>query len=204
MPLSPTDQLHLNTAAGLLQIGEPMDAWTELERITPLNRAKTEVLTVRLAVCRALKDWELAEEIARTLIRREPGNVMHVVSLAEAVGHREGPAAAAAVYEFAIEQFPDFAPLRVSLAVELVKAAQVDEAKRVLKSAFELDTRRRGLGCLRAGSPGRHRRAESVARGSLRATGHGPQANPRKGECATSVLHLAETPTSFPARHFRP
>jgi tetratricopeptide (TPR) repeat protein len=139
MGLSDTDQLHLNTAAGFLQIGEPMDAWHELEMITPLNRAKTEVLTVRLAACRALKMWELAEEVARTLIRREPQNVMHVVALAEAVGHREGPAAAAAVYEFAIEQFPDFAPLRVSLAVELVKAGQVDEAKRVVKMACELD-----------------------------------------------------------------
>lgn len=139
MPLSPTDQLHLNTAAGFLQIGEPMDAWTELERITPLNRAKTGVLTVRLAVCRALQKWELAEEIARTLIRREPGNVMHVVALAEVMGHREGPTAAAAVYEFAIDRFPDFAPLRISLAVELVKAGQLEDAKRVLKVAFELD-----------------------------------------------------------------
>lgn len=43
MPLSPTDQLHLNTATGFLQIGESMDAWEVLERITPLNRTKTEV-----------------------------------------------------------------------------------------------------------------------------------------------------------------
>ena len=139
MPLSDTDQLHLNTAAGFLQIGEPMDAWTELEEITPLNRAKTEVIVVRLAVCRALKMWELAEEIARTLIRREPGNVMHVVALAEVMGKREGPVAAAAVYEFAVDRFPDFAPLRVSLAVELVKAGQVEDAKRVVKKACELD-----------------------------------------------------------------
>lgn len=139
MPLSDTDQLHLNTAAGFLQIGEPMAAWNELEEITPLNRAKTEVIVVRLAVCRALKMWELAEEIARTLIRREPSNVMHVVALAEVMGKREGPAAAAAVYEFAVERFPDFAPLRVSLAVELVKAGQIEDAKRVVKMACELD-----------------------------------------------------------------
>jgi tetratricopeptide (TPR) repeat protein len=139
MPLNTTDRLHLNTAAGHLQLGDALDAWHELEMITPLNRAKTEVLTVRLAVCRALKDWELAEDIARTLIKREPENVMHVVALAEVMGHREGPIAAAAVYEFAIDRFPDLALLRVSLAVELVKAGQIDEAKRVLKTAFELD-----------------------------------------------------------------
>jgi predicted Zn-dependent protease len=139
MALSPTDRLHLNTAAGHLQLGDAMDAWHELEMIAPLNRAKTEVLTVRLAVCRALKDWELAEDIARTLIKREPDNIMHVVALAEVMGNREGPVAAAAVYEFAIDRFPDIALLRVSLAVELVKAGQIDEAKRILKTAFELD-----------------------------------------------------------------
>ena len=40
-----------------------MGAWNELERIAPLNRAQTKVLTVRLAVCRALKNWELAEDV---------------------------------------------------------------------------------------------------------------------------------------------
>jgi predicted Zn-dependent protease len=64
---------------------------------------------------------------------------MHVVALAEVMGHREGPVAAAAVYEFAVDRFPDLAMLRVSLAVELVKAGQIDEAKRILKTAFELD-----------------------------------------------------------------
>jgi hypothetical protein len=44
---------------------------------------------VRLAACRALKDWDLAEHIARTLIKREPENVMHVVALAEVMGNRE-------------------------------------------------------------------------------------------------------------------
>jgi len=43
------------------------------------------------------------------------------------------------VYEFAIDRFPDFALLRVSLAVELIKAGQVEDAKRVLKAAIEQD-----------------------------------------------------------------
>jgi hypothetical protein len=103
MGLNATDHLHLNAAAGHLQLGDAMGAWHELEMIAPLNRAQTEVLTVRLAVCRALKDWEQAEEIARTLIRREPHNIMHVVALAEVMGRREGPIAAAAVYKFAID-----------------------------------------------------------------------------------------------------
>jgi hypothetical protein len=137
--MTATDQIHLNAAAGFLQIGEPMDAWNELEEITAANRAEVEVLTVRLAVCRGLEKWELAEEVARHLIKHDSHNVMHIVALAEVVGRREGPGAAAAVYEFAIGRFPDLALLRVSLAVELVKAAQIDEAKRVLKAAVQQD-----------------------------------------------------------------
>jgi predicted Zn-dependent protease len=122
-----------------------MDAWNELEMIAPLNRAQTEVLSVRLAVCRALKDWALSEDIARLLIAREPHNVMHVVALAEIIGRREGPVAAAAVYEFAVDRFPDFALLRVSLAVELIKAGQIDDAKRVLKVAVQQDPQLRAV-----------------------------------------------------------
>ncbi len=128
MVLSPTDQLHLNATAGYLQLGDAMDAWHELELIAPLNRAQTKVLSVRLAVCRALKMWEVADDVARTLIKREPENIMHVVALAEVMGHREGPVAAAAVYEFAIDRFPDFALLLESPALELIKARQVEDA----------------------------------------------------------------------------
>ncbi len=139
MALTPTDHLHLNAAAGHLQLGDALDAWHQLEMIAPQNRAQAEVLVVRLAVCRALKDWALSEDIARLLIAREPHNVMHVVALAEVMGRREGPVAAAAVYEFAVDRFPDFALLRVSLAVELVRAGQIQDAKRVVKMACELD-----------------------------------------------------------------
>jgi Tfp pilus assembly protein PilF len=145
MPLTPTDQLHLNTAAGFLQIGDAMAAWNELEEIEAKNRGTTEVLTARLAVCRPLGQWELAEELARLLIAREPNNIMHVVALAEVMGKREGPVAAAAVYEFAIDRFPDFALLRLSLAVELIKAGQVEDAKRVLRVAIQQDPQLRAV-----------------------------------------------------------
>jgi len=70
---------------------------------------------------------------------------MHVVALAEVMGKREGPVAAAAVYEFAVDQFPEFALLRVSLAVELMQAGQVEDAKRVLKLAIQQDPQLRAV-----------------------------------------------------------
>jgi Tfp pilus assembly protein PilF len=70
---------------------------------------------------------------------------MHVVALAEVMGKREGPVASAAVYEFAVDRFPDFALLRVSLAVELIKAGQVEDAKRVLRVAIQQDPQLRAV-----------------------------------------------------------
>jgi hypothetical protein len=48
--------------------------------------------------------------------------------------------AAAGVDELlATDRLPDVELLRVPLAVELIKSWQINEAKRVLKTAFELD-----------------------------------------------------------------
>jgi hypothetical protein len=44
--------------------------------------------------------------------------------------------------QFAIDRFPDFALLRVSLAVELIKAGQVEDTKRVLKIAIQKDPKK--------------------------------------------------------------
>ncbi len=55
MPLTTADQIHLNSAAGHLQLGDAMGAWHELEMTAPQAHAQTDVLSVRLAVCRALK-----------------------------------------------------------------------------------------------------------------------------------------------------
>lgn len=70
---------------------------------------------------------------------------MHVVALAGVMGKREGPVASAAVYEFAVDRFPELALLRVSLAVELIKAGQVEDAKRVLKVAVQQDPQLRAV-----------------------------------------------------------
>lgn len=68
---------------------------------------------------------------------------MNGITLAEVMDKRERPAVAAAVYEFAMDQFQDFAALRVSLAAELVKAKQVEDIKQMLSIPFEVnpDTR---------------------------------------------------------------
>jgi predicted RNA polymerase sigma factor len=96
-------------------------------------------LKVRLEVARALGNWQLVEQLARHLAKFEPDESLHVFNLAQAMRQLEGPESALAVYEFAADRWPDFAHLRVAMAVELCALNRVSEAKRELKVAVEKD-----------------------------------------------------------------
>jgi tetratricopeptide (TPR) repeat protein len=129
----------LHAAQGYLGLGMAQDAWDELERIAPKHKATPAVLKVRLEVARALGQWEMVAELARHLAKVEPDESLHVFNLAQAMRQLEGPESALAVYEFAADRWPDFAHLRVAMAVELCALDRVAEAKRMLKVAVEND-----------------------------------------------------------------
>jgi tetratricopeptide (TPR) repeat protein len=102
-------------------------------------------LKVRLEVSRALGQWELVAELARHLSKVEPDDSLHVINLGQAMRQLEGPESALAVYEFAADRFPDFAHLRVAMAVELCALNRVSEAKKMLKVAVEKDPQLRAV-----------------------------------------------------------
>ena len=58
---------RLNAAVGYLNLGIPQDAWNELEGIEAKDRARPEVLKVRVEVCRALESWEMMAEVSNHL-----------------------------------------------------------------------------------------------------------------------------------------
>ncbi len=140
MPLDPSStNARLEAAQGYLGLGMAQDAWDELERIDPKHKAAPAVLKVQIEVARALGQWEMVAELARHLAKVEPDESLHVFNLAQAMRQLEGPESALAVYEFAADRWPDFAHLRVAMAVELCALNRVSEAKRELKVAVEKD-----------------------------------------------------------------
>ena len=130
---------HLNAALGYLGLGMAQDAWDELEKIDTKDRGKPDVLKVRVEVARALRQWELVAELARHLSKVEPDESLHVFNLAQALRETEGHESALAVYEFAVDRWPDFGHLRVAMAVELCALERVSEAKLILREAIEKD-----------------------------------------------------------------
>lgn len=130
---------HLEAAEGYLDLGMPIDAWNELEAIEAEDRGRTEVLKVRLEVCRSLENWELMAEIAQHLVKMEPDEAEHPIDLAFAVRRSEDPEAAAAILEEAKSRFPQEGTIPYNLACYRAVAGKVAEAKKLLSEAFCLD-----------------------------------------------------------------
>jgi len=75
---------RLNAAVGYINLGMPQEAWNELEDIEAKERARPEVLKVRVEVCRALKQWEMMAEVSNHLRKIEPDEVGHPLNMAYA------------------------------------------------------------------------------------------------------------------------
>jgi hypothetical protein len=71
MPLEPEDQRHLTAAHGYLELGMPLEANAELERIDAYVRHVPEVLAVRVEIYRTLERWELMATVAKKLFDYE-------------------------------------------------------------------------------------------------------------------------------------
>jgi tetratricopeptide (TPR) repeat protein len=73
------------------------------------------------------------------LSKVEPDESLHVLNLAQAMRQLKGPESALAVYEFAVDRWPDFGHLRVAMAAELCALERVNEAKIILREAIKRD-----------------------------------------------------------------
>jgi tetratricopeptide (TPR) repeat protein len=79
--LSLTDEKLIQYAKGWLELGLPLEASDELDRISAGLRAHPDVLMVRYVVYAALQKWEMAAEIAHTIctmLPEEPAGFIHL------------------------------------------------------------------------------------------------------------------------------
>ncbi len=131
---------RLNAVQGYLHLGMPMDAWEELECIPAGNRARPEVLKIRVDVCRALEKWELVAEVTRHLAKLEPEDSRHIINHAAAVRVMKGEQVAADILVNAQRRFPKDAIVAYNLACYRAATGRVAEAKELLKTAIGFDS----------------------------------------------------------------
>lgn len=139
MNLSPNDRSHLLAAEGYLELGLPLDANEELEKIDADKRNESEVLIVRLEIYETLEKWELVQTVAKTLVNRHPDSIDWFVSLANATRRTESVEAARSILLTAVTGQPRVAIFHYNLACYECQLGDLEVAKARLKHAFKLD-----------------------------------------------------------------
>jgi len=72
LPLPPPDEHHLRAAEGWLELGNPVEANEELERIQPTLRAHPGVLELRWQIYARAAQWDACLAIANALMKLSP------------------------------------------------------------------------------------------------------------------------------------
>ncbi len=66
-------QNRLTAAHGYLDLGMGQEAWDELDSMPPRDRARSEVVIMRLVILQSMERWgKAAAEIARGAVRKYP------------------------------------------------------------------------------------------------------------------------------------
>ena len=105
----------------------------------PVLSCSPDVLAVRLAIYRGLKKWELMQQIAKRLKEFEPDNVQWTISLAYAMRRAYSIDVAMEILLNAAAKFPKEAAISYNLACYYCQRGEIENAKRYLRQAFEID-----------------------------------------------------------------
>jgi len=135
---SPHDPF-VKAAIGFLELGDPYAAWDELEQIPAEYRAESIVLVMRYEVYMALERWEEAVEIAQHLVKTDASEPMLFINLAMAEVKKSGYGVAEGILREALVTFPDHPNIHYNLACYSARLGKIEEAKRLLAIAIELD-----------------------------------------------------------------
>jgi tetratricopeptide (TPR) repeat protein len=89
-PLEPPDLHYLRAASGWLGLGDWRSAGEELEKIDPSLSAHPSILLVRYEIYSAAGNWDLAAEIASTLLQDHPDDPQVWILAAYATRRKPG------------------------------------------------------------------------------------------------------------------
>jgi predicted Zn-dependent protease len=136
------DPMHLNAAAGWIQLGDYDSANDELENIRAEWRAHSDVLDLRWFIYSNHEQWDACLDIASAIVKMAPDRVLgwihKAISLRRANGG--GFENAKALLLEAAKLFPDDDTVQYNLACYY---AQLDASKEHLDKSYELGDAKR-------------------------------------------------------------
>src|SRR5438876_5378641 len=80
--LGPPDSHYLNAAVGWIELGDPLEAFDELEKVDPEFSLHPDVLLVRWIIYAKARKWNAGLQVARAVITLAPDRPMGWIALA--------------------------------------------------------------------------------------------------------------------------
>lgn len=137
-PLEPPDSIHLIAAEGWLGLGNQIEAFEELERISPRLRVHPDVLEIRWQIYAKEKKWEACVDIARAIAKLAPSHPYGWIHLAYSLHELKRTKEARDVLIPIMDKFPKEYLMRYNLACYSCQLGKLKEAKELLKKARDL------------------------------------------------------------------
>lgn len=134
--LSPSDEFHVKSAQGWLELGNDKEAEVELDQVSTESACHPAALLARWVIAVRRTNWWKALEISETLIRTSPEYSMVWAVRAETLRHVIGPEHAIEFLEPAVNYFPTDGDLRYALACYCCQSGDLKRARRWLVEAF--------------------------------------------------------------------
>lgn len=130
---------QLRAAQGFLELGDPDSAWDELKTISAEDHSNPVVLRMRTEIYREQKRWIEMAEVATHLTEVVPQEPDHWISRAWAERRCFGFEKAEQTLLRALDGFPDEPTIHYNLACYACRQGRIEEAKKRLAKAIELN-----------------------------------------------------------------
>jgi tetratricopeptide (TPR) repeat protein len=139
--LNERDSFHLKAAEGWFELGDSISANSELDEISPGDRAHPAVLIMRYEIYSKAEKWDYAIEIANALLKMLPEDAESWLNMAFTVRRKTGGSIREAK-EMLLEaepKFPKDYSFPYNLACYCSQLREFTEAKQWLKKAAKIN-----------------------------------------------------------------
>lgn len=136
--LLPPDTHHLSAAEGWLELGNPLEALAELERISTTAQERVEVLSLRWSIAAQSKSWEACVRIATNIVERAPKEVFGWIHRSYALHELKRTQEAHDLLLPAVKKFPKNETIPYNLACYECQLGEVNAARDWLRRALKL------------------------------------------------------------------
>jgi predicted Zn-dependent protease len=137
--LQPPDSIHFEAAQGWFELGDPVEAFEELEKITYAMRVHPLVLRLRWEIYAAARQWDFALHLAKALIRLDPDNPHGWIHRSYTLHELNRTAEAFDQLLPLVDRFPKVWTIPYNLACYCAQLYRLDECKEWFTKAMAIN-----------------------------------------------------------------